>query len=216
VAARTRPAPGISVCPVADRDCSAPHFPRARLRCRVPKSKDDILKFIDLDKARFEGCAGEAARPRNDSRLLASLVDRPTRCPRREIGWNAAYASRAAFAGANEPLCHAFYRAATCSVLKTVGRDILGLIPSCCKCSVCLSELVDTRPASSGPGDCGHHAASIGETTLDRCRTASLRGLCRQAGRGAVASDGKTILSPALNSSLGRGAYSLDLTKAYN
>jgi len=45
-------------------------------------------------------------------------------------------------AGANERLCHAFYRAATCFVPKTVGRDILGLIPSCCKCSVFLSEPV--------------------------------------------------------------------------
>ena len=31
VAVRTRPAPGISVCPVANRDCSAPHFARARV-----------------------------------------------------------------------------------------------------------------------------------------------------------------------------------------
>jgi hypothetical protein len=55
-----------------------------------------MLKFINLEQARFRVDAGESEQPRNDSRRLGSSLDRPTIYRRGKIGWNAACASRAA------------------------------------------------------------------------------------------------------------------------
>ena len=54
----------------------------------------NTLKFIDLDQARFSADGTE--RPRTDSRLVGSSVDRPTICRRGEIGWSGACASYSA------------------------------------------------------------------------------------------------------------------------
>ena len=69
--------------------------PRARVECPAcPGISHNTLKFIDLDRAGFS--VSETERPRTDSRLLGSSVDRPTKCRRDEIGWNGACASYAA------------------------------------------------------------------------------------------------------------------------
>jgi hypothetical protein len=67
-------------------------------------------------------------------------------------------------AGADERFCDAFDGAPTRLVLKPVGGDLFGFVPSGGKRRVCLSELVDTSPASAGDSDCGGHAAGISKS----------------------------------------------------
>jgi hypothetical protein len=70
------PQRGISVCPLAGWDYSAFNL-LARVRrptCSVIRC--NMLKFIDLEQARFRVGAGEAERARNDSKLVGSSVNR--------------------------------------------------------------------------------------------------------------------------------------------
>jgi hypothetical protein len=53
-------------------------------------------KFIEFHQARFRAGAEERERPRNEARLLGSVVDRPAVFRRNGIGWTAACAWRAA------------------------------------------------------------------------------------------------------------------------
>lgn len=68
----------------------------------------NTLKFIDLDRAGFS--VSETERPRTDSRLLGSSVDRPTKCRGDEIGWNGACASYAAPSCLLQKAAHAAQR----------------------------------------------------------------------------------------------------------
>ena len=83
--------------------------PRARVECPAcPGISHNTLKFIDLDRAGFS--VSETDRPRTDSRLLGSSVDRPTKCRRDEIGWNGACASYAAPSCLLQKAAHAAQR----------------------------------------------------------------------------------------------------------
>ena len=58
VAVRTRPPPGISVCPVAHRDCSAPHFARAPVRCPACSEKEITYRNLLIStQPDFKVCA---------------------------------------------------------------------------------------------------------------------------------------------------------------
>jgi hypothetical protein len=56
-----------------------------------------VLKFIDFGQTTFRAATKEAGPPCNDARLLlSSMVCRPMKCCRTEIGWIAACTCRAA------------------------------------------------------------------------------------------------------------------------
>ena len=83
--------------------------PRARVECPACSGISlNTLKFIDLDRAGFS--VSETERPRTDSRLLGSSVDRPTKCRGDEIGWNGACASYAAPSCLLQKAAHAAQR----------------------------------------------------------------------------------------------------------